>query len=103
LPNDIVARLDGKSSFGRRGVVVHATAGHIDPGWNGHLVFELANLGEMPVKLYPLTEVARITFYRIEKTDPYDGQYVGQTNIRLPGPDELAKKLKALQEKSNRC
>ncbi len=98
LPDNIVARLDGKSSFGRRGVVVHATASHVDPGWKGHLVFELANLGEMPVKLYPLTEVARLTFYKIEKTKPYSGQYSGQTSIRLPGPDPIAQKLKKFEK-----
>src|SRR4030042_3556433 len=90
LPNNIVARLDGKSSLGRRGVVVHATAGHIDPGWRGHLVFELANLGEMPVMLYPLIKIARITFYRIKDAIPYTSKYLAQTKIMLPPPDKLA-------------
>lgn len=98
IPNDIIAHLDGKSSFGRRGVVVHATASNIDPGWKGHLVFELANLGDMPVKLYPLTEVARISFTRIKETEGYSGQYSGQIHIQLPKEDKIAIKIKKIQD-----
>lgn len=103
LPNDILGRLDGKSSLGRRGIVVHATAGGIDPGWRGHLVFELANLGEIPVKLYPLTKIARITFFRVKEVDPYKGAFRGQTKILIPDYDKVARQLKQFKEKDNKC
>jgi dCTP deaminase len=62
LPDDIVARLEGRSSLGRLGIIVHATASVIDPGWRGRIVLELANHGQMPVALYPGMRVCSITF-----------------------------------------
>jgi dCTP deaminase len=62
LPDDIVARLEGRSSLGRLGIVVHATASIIDPGWRGRIVLELANHGLMPVALYPGMRVCSVTF-----------------------------------------
>lgn len=62
LPDNIVARLEGRSSLGRLGIVVHATASIIDPGWRGRLVLELANHGLMPVALYPGMRVCSVTF-----------------------------------------
>ena len=53
LPDDIVARIEGKSSLGRLGLIVHATAGFCDPGWKGTLTLELNNLTRVPIKLYP--------------------------------------------------
>lgn len=61
LPDDIVARLEGRSSLGRLGIIVHATASVIDPGWRGRIVLELANHGQMPVALYPGMRVCSIT------------------------------------------
>ena len=52
LPNDIVARLEGKSSLGRIGLVIHSTAGYIDPGWKGNLTLELTNVARLPITLY---------------------------------------------------
>lgn len=92
LSNDVVGHLDGKSSVARQGLTVHAAAGLIDPGFRGHLVFELLNAGEMPIKLYPLMRVAKIAFYRATPTTPYSGQYNIQVRIRRPENDiELAK------------
>jgi dCTP deaminase len=62
LPDDIVGRLEGRSSLGRLGIIVHATASVIDPGWRGRIVLELANHGQMPVALYPGMRVCSMTF-----------------------------------------
>jgi len=76
LPSDIVGFLDGRSVLGRNGIIVHATASSIDPGFQGHLTFEFFNIGEMPVVLYPLQRIGRITFYRLDKDSSlYHGKY----------------------------
>jgi dCTP deaminase len=62
LPDDIVGRLEGRSSLGRLGIIVHATANVIDPGWRGQIVLELANHGQMPVALYPGMRICSVTF-----------------------------------------
>lgn len=62
LPNDLMARLDGRSSLGRLGIVVHSTAARFDPGWNGNAVMELGNLGIMPVVLYTGMRICALTF-----------------------------------------
>lgn len=62
LPSDIMARLDGRSSLGRLGVVVHSTAARFDPGWDGRAVMELGNLGIMPVVLYAGMRICALTF-----------------------------------------
>jgi len=61
LPSYIIGRLDGRSSLGRLGLVIHATAGGIDPGYCGHITCELSNLGKVPVALYPLQRIASLT------------------------------------------
>src|SRR3954470_17866714 len=53
LADDLVARLDGKSSLGRLGLLIHSTAGFIDPGWNGHVTLELSNVANLPITIYP--------------------------------------------------
>lgn len=83
LPNFILAGLDGRSSFGRLGVVVHATAGSIDPGFHGHIIFELSNLGKMPIRLKPLRRMARLVLHVTEKCkNPYSGSYQFQSEVR---------------------
>ena len=62
LPDDLMARLDGRSSLGRLGVVVHSTAARFDPGWQGKAVMELGNLGIMPVVLYSGMRICALTF-----------------------------------------
>jgi dCTP deaminase len=77
LPKNIMGRLDGRSSLGRLGIVVHSTAGSVDPGFSGHLVIELMNNGMLPVALYPLMRVATLIFITLS-TDaerPYEGKY----------------------------
>jgi dCTP deaminase len=77
LPKNILGRLDGRSSLGRLGIVVHSTAGSVDPGFQGHLVIELMNHGLLPVALYPLMRVATIilTTLSTDAERPYEGKY----------------------------
>ncbi len=73
LPDDIVARLEGKSSLGRLGLVIHSTAGFVDAGWDGHITLELANLANLPITLYPGMKIGQISFF--EMTTPADRPY----------------------------
>ncbi len=66
LPDDIVARIEGKSSLGRLGLIVHATAGFCDPGWKGTLTLELNNLTRVPIKLYPGLPIAQLSFMTLD-------------------------------------
>ena len=66
LPDDVVARIEGKSSLGRLGLIVHATAGFIDPGWKGTLTLELNNLTRVPIKLYPGLLIAQLSFMALD-------------------------------------
>ena len=65
IPNDLVARVEGRSSLGRIAVVVHATAGFIDPGFEGQITLELSNLGQLPVLLYPGMRVSQVVFHQL--------------------------------------
>jgi dCTP deaminase len=93
LPNNFVGNLDGRSTVAREGLTVHAAAGMVDPGFRGHLVFEMLNAGEMPIKLYPLMKVAKISFYETEATAEYLKQYSIQVRIRPPGIDKDLKRI----------
>ena len=66
LPDDIVARIEGKSSLGRLGLIVHATAGFCDPGWKGTLTLELNNLTRVPIKLSPGLPIAQLSFMELD-------------------------------------
>ncbi|HUE26769.1 MAG TPA: dCTP deaminase [Solirubrobacteraceae bacterium] len=66
LPDDIVARIEGKSSLGRLGLIVHATAGFCDPGWKGTLTLELNNLTRVPIQLYPGLPIAQLSFMTLD-------------------------------------
>lgn len=85
VPSDLVARVEGRSSYGRLGIIVHATAGYIDPGFEGDITLEIQNLGNAPVKLYPEDRVCQIVFETMtgEAENPYgekkDTKYMGQT------------------------
>ena len=65
LPDDLVARLEGKSSLGRIGLLIHSTAGYVDPGWKGHLTLELSNVSNLPVTLYAGMKIGQISFLRL--------------------------------------
>lgn len=62
LPSDIVARLEGKSSLGRLGLMIHSTAGYVDPGWKGKLTLELSNVANLPILLTPGMKIGQISF-----------------------------------------
>ncbi|MBM3947019.1 MAG: dCTP deaminase [SAR202 cluster bacterium] len=89
LPADIVGRLDGKSSLGRLGLVVHSTAGFVDPGWRGYLTLELSNLSPLPITLYCGMKVSQISFMRLTSPaeQPYGAQGLGS---KYQGQDEPA-------------
>lgn len=85
LPNDIVARVEGRSSMGRLGVTMHVTAGYIDPGFEGKITLEISNIGKMPVALYPGQRVCQIVFETMTTPSekPYghierNSKYMGQ-------------------------
>jgi dCTP deaminase len=65
LPDDIGARIEGRSSWGRLGIIIHSTAGYIDPGFQGRLTLEISNIGMMPVLLYPNLRICQIAFERL--------------------------------------
>ena len=84
LPCDLAARIDGRSSLGRLGIIVHSTAGHVDPGWEGRLTLEISNIGKLPVSLIPNMKFCSLIFEKISSTveKGYRGKYLGQS-----GPD----------------
>jgi dCTP deaminase len=67
LPNDIVARIEGKSSLGRLGLIVHATAGFVDPGFSGTLTLEITNLTRVPIVLWPGKPIAQLSFMALDR------------------------------------
>ena len=73
LPDDIVARLEGKSSLGRLGLLIHSTAGYVDPGWSGHLTLELSNVAKLPITIYYGMKIGQISFLQL--TSPVDKPY----------------------------
>ncbi len=98
LPDDIVGRVDGKSSLGRLGLLVHATAGFIDPGWTGRLTLELSNQSQMPIALYREMRIAQISFLRLSTPvdRPYGSpelgsKYQGQTG---PTPSRISEEFR---------
>ena len=79
LPDDIVARIEGKSSLGRLGLIVHATAGFVDPGFKGTLTLEITNLTRVPIKLYPGLLIAQLSFMTLDAPAerPYGSEALG--------------------------
>jgi dCTP deaminase len=73
LPDDLVARIEGKSSLGRLGLLIHSTAGFIDAGFSGHITLELSNVANLPITLYPDMKIGQISFLRM--TTPADVPY----------------------------
>ncbi|HET6384122.1 MAG TPA: dCTP deaminase [Armatimonadota bacterium] len=73
LPNDLVARLEGKSSLGRLGLLIHSTAGYVDPGWEGNLTLELSNVANLPITIYYKMKIGQISFNQM--TTPVDRPY----------------------------
>ncbi len=73
IPNDLVARIEGKSSIGRLGLIIHATAGYVDPGFEGTLTLEMFNLSSLPIKIYVNMKIAQLSF--LEMTSPSSKKY----------------------------
>ena len=73
LPDDLVARLEGKSSLGRLGLLIHSTAGFIDPGWDGHVTLELSNVANLPITIYYGMKIGQLSF--MELTEPAEAPY----------------------------
>ncbi|AXK45977.1 dCTP deaminase [Brachybacterium saurashtrense] len=94
LPEDVAARLEGKSSLGRLGLLTHSTAGFIDPGFRGHITLELSNMATLPVALWPGMKIGQLCFFRLSSAaeNPYGSagnlnRYLGQ---RGPTPSRSA-------------
>jgi dCTP deaminase len=79
LPDDLVARLEGKSSLGRLGLLIHSTAGYVDPGWKGTLTLELSNVANLPIALYYGMRIGQISFFRMSSPveRPYGSKELG--------------------------
>ncbi|MBO3095232.1 dCTP deaminase [Cellulomonas dongxiuzhuiae] len=73
LPDDVAARLEGKSSLGRLGLLTHSTAGFIDPGFTGHVTLELSNVATLPILLWPGMKIGQLCFFRL--TSPTENPY----------------------------
>ena len=85
LPDDLVARIEGKARLGRLGLLIHCTAGFIDAGWDGHITLELSNVANLPITLYPGMKIGQISFLRM--TTPADVPYgAGVARVEVPGP-----------------
>ncbi|MCB0873181.1 MAG: dCTP deaminase [Thermoleophilia bacterium] len=80
IPDDLVGRLEGKSSLGRLGLLIHSTAGYIDPGWDGQITLELSNVARLPITIYPGMPIGQISFLTLTTPvdAPYRGKYHGQ-------------------------
>lgn len=88
LPHDLVARLEGKSSLGRLGLLIHSTAGFVDAGWNGQLTLELSNVASLPITLYPRMKIGQISFMQMSTPAdvPYGSADVGSKYQDQVGP-----------------
>jgi dCTP deaminase len=88
LPDDLVARLEGKSSLGRLGLLIHSTAGFVDAGWDGHLTLELSNVANLPIALYPRMKIGQISFFEMSTPaeHPYGSSAKGSKYQGQRGP-----------------
>lgn len=88
LPDDIAARLEGKSSLGRLGLLTHSTAGFIDPGFSGHVTLELSNVATLPIMLWPGMKVGQLCFFRLSSAaeHPYGSSGCGSRYQGQRGP-----------------
>jgi dCTP deaminase len=88
LPDDVAARLEGKSSLGRLGLLTHSTAGFVDPGFTGHVTLELSNVATLPIKLWPGMKVGQLCFFRLSSPAerPYGSGAAGSRYQGQRGP-----------------
>jgi dCTP deaminase len=90
LPDDLVARLEGKSSLGRLGLLIHSTAGYVDPGWKGNLTLELSNVANLPIALYRGMKIGQISFFKMSSPveRPYGSRELGSKYQGQSSPTE---------------
>jgi dCTP deaminase len=88
LPDDLVARLEGKSSLGRLGLLIHSTAGYVDPGFEGRLTLELSNVANLPITIYPGMKIGQISFFSLSSAadNPYGSDAVRSKYQGQRGP-----------------
>jgi dCTP deaminase len=88
LPDDLVARLEGKSSLGRLGLLIHSTAGFIDPGWDGHVTLELSNVANLPITIYYGMKIGQLSFVQLSEPaeHPYGSGQLGSKYQGQVGP-----------------
>jgi dCTP deaminase len=88
LPDDLVARLEGKSSLGRLGLLIHSTAGFIDPGWDGHVTLELSNVANLPITIYYGMKIGQLSFVQLSEPAerPYGSEAIGSKYQGQAGP-----------------
>ena len=88
LPDDIVARLEGKSSLGRLGLLIHSTAGFVDAGFDGYVTLELSNVATLPIAIYPGMKVGQFAFFRLDQAaeNPYGSKATGSKYQGQRGP-----------------
>ena len=88
LPDDLVARLEGKSSLGRLGLLIHSTAGFIDPGFDGHVTLELSNVANLPITIYHAMKIGQISFVQLSEPaeKPYGSGELGSKYQGQMGP-----------------
>jgi dCTP deaminase len=88
LPDDLVARLEGKSSLGRLGLLIHSTAGFIDPGWDGHVTLELSNVANLPITIYTGMKIGQLSFVQMTEAaeNPYGSAALGSKYQGQAGP-----------------
>ena len=88
LPDDLVARLEGKSSLGRLGLLIHSTAGFVDAGWDGHLTLELSNVANLPITIYPAMKIGQLSFVQMSEPAevPYGSGALGSKYQGQRGP-----------------
>src|ERR1700688_432745 len=99
IPDDLVARLEGKSSLGRLGLLIHSTAGFVDAGWDGHLTLELSNVANLPITVYPGMKIGQISFLQMTTAagHPYgaDGLKSKYQDQWCPTPSRYADNFRA--------
>jgi dCTP deaminase len=88
LPDDLVARLEGKSSLGRLGLLIHSTAGFVDPGWDGHVTLELSNVANLPITIYYGMKIGQVSFVQLSEPAerPYGADALGSKYQGQQGP-----------------
>jgi dCTP deaminase len=88
IPDDLVGRLEGKSSLGRLGLLIHSTAGFVDAGFAGNLTLELSNVANLPITLYPGMKIGQISLFRMSSPaeHPYGSNRLGSKYLDQVGP-----------------